>query len=143
MPRLEYFLVCESISTDQETNRISLFNVLEDLQILSPGLPNPPTLPVASFVAVSCWNRDPGDEDQDFQATLRIHSPNQDPKDCSMNFKMDRPRNRLSLRFQGMPKLEPGELRFELLLNGEHVAWHTVNVSPASRLPESSPPTIA
>ena len=34
MPRLEYFIVCESISTDQETNRVSLFNVLEDLQVL-------------------------------------------------------------------------------------------------------------
>jgi hypothetical protein len=84
---------------------------------------------------------DMGDDLEITKATLRIHSPDQDPKDFSVNFKMDRPRNRLSLRFQGMPKLEPGELRFELLLNGEHVAWHTVNVSPASRLPESSPPT--
>jgi hypothetical protein len=104
-------------------------------------MPDPLGLPVASLVAVSCWNRDPGDEDQDFQAALRIHPPNQDSKDFTMNFKMDRPRHRLSLRFQRVPKLEPGELRFELLLNGEHVAWHTVNVLPVSRLPEVPTPT--
>ncbi len=30
MPKLEYFLICESVSVDQDTNRLSLFNVLED-----------------------------------------------------------------------------------------------------------------
>jgi len=74
------------------------------------------------FVAVSCWNRRPGEENQDFQATLRIHAPGQETRDFSLNFKMERPRHRLSLRFQGMPELDPGELRFELLLNGVHVA---------------------
>ena len=132
MPTLEYFLICESISTDQETNRVSLFNVLEDLQVLASESPPQPQLPVSQFVAVSCWNREVGDEGQDFQAMLRIHPPSQESKDFPMNFKMERPRHRLSLRFQGMPKLEPGQLRFELLLNGAHVAWHTVNVFPPS-----------
>ena len=36
MPKLEYFLICESMSTDQETSRVSLFNVLDDLQVLTP-----------------------------------------------------------------------------------------------------------
>lgn len=133
MPRLEYFLVCESISTDQETNRVSLFNVLEDLEVLPQGTGRENKLFVSQFVAVSCWNQQPGDEDKDFQATLRIHAPKQEPKDFPMNFKMERPRYRLSFRFQGMPKLEPGEVKFELLLNGQHVAWHTVNVVAPSK----------
>ena len=41
----------------------------------------------------------------------------------------------------GMPKLETGELKFELLLNGQHVAWHTVNIFPPST--ESPTPTEA
>lgn len=131
MPKLEYFLICESTSTDRETNRVSLFNVLEDLPVLRAGAAGQQQPPVSPFFeAVSCWNREPGDEEGDFQAILRIHSPDEKPKDFSMNFKMEQPRHRLSFHFQGMPKLKPGELRFELLLNGEHVAWHTVNVFP-------------
>lgn len=144
MPKLEYFLICESMCTEQETNRVSLFNVLEDLQVLPPGTaPGGPIVP--HFVAVSCWNREPGDDDKDFQAILRIHPPSEheDPKDFSMNFKMERPRYRLSLRFQGMPKLEPGLLKFELLLNGKHVAWHTVNVFPASPAPSTEQATLS
>jgi hypothetical protein len=45
-----------------------------------------------------------------------------------MNFRMERPRQRLTVRFLGIPKMKPGKLRFELLLNGQHVAWHTVKV---------------
>jgi hypothetical protein len=131
MPKLEYFLICESMSTDQETNRVSLFHVLEDLQVLPPGTTPQQQLVVPQFVAVSCWNREPGDEDKEFQAILRIHPPDDEPRDFSMNFQMTRPRYRLSLRFQGMPKLEPGVLKFELLLNAQHVASHTVNVFPA------------
>lgn len=97
MPKLEYFLICESMSTDQETNRVSLFNVLEDLQVLPPGTTPQPQLLVPHFVAVSCWNREPGDEDKDFQAILRIHPPKKEPKEFSMNFKMERPRYRLSV----------------------------------------------
>ena len=141
MPTLEYFLVCESMSTDQETNRVSLFNVLEDLQVLPPETAPQKQLIVPHFAAISCWNREHGDEDKDFQAILRIHAPNQEPKDFPLNFQMERPRYRLSLRFQGMPKLEAGELKFELLLNGQHVAWHTVNIFPPSA--ESSVPTEA
>jgi hypothetical protein len=144
MPSLEYFLVCESVSTDQETNRVSLFHILEDFQLASPGSPG---VVLAQFAAVSCWNREEGDEERDFQALLRIHPPGGEAKEIAMNFRMERPRQRLTLRFLGIPKMEPGQLRFELLLNGRHVAWHTVNVfaptesasEPLSaRWPESS-----
>jgi len=125
MPSLEYFLVCESVSTDQETNRVSLFNILEDLQL--GGQSNSAAV-VAQFVAVSCFNRETGDESQDFQAMLRIHAPNGEMTEFPLNFRMERPRQRLTMRFFGLPPLEPGSLRFELLLNGQHVAWHTVNI---------------
>jgi hypothetical protein len=107
-----------------------LFNVLEDLQLIASESTAQQQLPIAHLVAVSCWNRESGDEQRDFQMTLRIHASGQEPKDFPLNFTMERPRHRLALRLQGLPKLEPGELRFELLLNGQHVAWHTVNVFP-------------
>lgn len=128
MPKLEYFLICESISTDRETNRVSLFNVLEDLRVASPEAPPEIQIPIVQFVAVSCWNREPGDENQDYQAIVKMHPPEGEPQEFSTNFLMEQPRHRLALRFQGMPRLDPGQLKFELLLNGTHVAWHTVNI---------------
>ncbi len=130
MPKLEYFLVCESMSTDSETNRVSLFNVLEDLQVASPESTSVSHIPVAQFVAVSCWNQERGDEVEDFQAIVKIHPPNGEPQQFTTNFKMEQPRQRLAFRIQGVPKLEPGQLKFELLINGEHIAWHTVNIHP-------------
>lgn len=127
MPKLEYFVVCESISIDRETNRISLFNIVEDIQPIGPGSQGHI---IAQFVAVSCWNREPADEGKDFQVIHRIHSPSEEPKDFPMNFRMQNPRQRLILRIQGVPPTRPGSLRVELLLNGQHVADHAVTVHP-------------
>jgi hypothetical protein len=131
MPNLEYFLVCESMSTDRETNRVSLFNILEEIQAPSPDGPPSPAIPVAGVVAVCCWNQEQDDEDEDFQVMIRIHAPGQEVQEFPINFKMDQPRHRLALRFPGVPKTDPGQLKFELCLNGKHVAWHTVSVKPA------------
>ena len=79
MPNLEYFLICESLSTDRETNRVSLFNVLEELQVLGKEETSAQPVPFPrQLVAVSCWNREPGDENQDYQATLKIHGLDQE-----------------------------------------------------------------
>ena len=128
IPKLEYFVVCESISIDRETNRVSLFNIVEDIQPMGPATPGPI---VAQFVAVSCWIRQPGDEGRDFQVIHRIHTSDEEHKDFPMNFRMEGPRQRLLLRIQGVPPVRTGSLRFELLLNGEHVADHVVTVHPA------------
>lgn len=139
MPKLEYFVVCESISVDRETNRVSLFNIVEDIQPLTKGENGHI---IAQMVAISAWNREPGDEDKDFQLIVRIHAPGDDPHDFPLNFRMDRPRHRLLLRLQGVPAQRPGELRFELLLNSQHVAAHTVNVhSPAEKATTSAADT--
>jgi len=135
MPKLEYFLVCESISVDRDTNRISLFNVIEEVHVAKtiddvrgPALSN--------FVAVACWNRQEGDEGRDFQAMLRVYLPTPEdaddvePGELTMNFRTESPRQRLLMRVsaQTIPFVPRGKLRFELLLNGEHCAEHEVAV---------------
>lgn len=134
MPKLEYFIVCESISVDRDTNRVSLFNVVEDLSAVPQGQP---AIVVAQLVAVSAWNREPEDSGQDFQAILRIHPPGDEPRDFAVNFRMRQARHRLYMRVQGVPAQRPGELKFELLLNSRHAATHTITIHPAEQFPPS------
>jgi len=135
MPKLEYFLVCESVSVDRDTNRISLFNVIEEIHVAKAG--DDITGPVLSnFVAVSCWNREEGDEDQDYQAMLRIRLPVAEgdsadaPKEMPMNFQMRSSRQRLLMRLAtaNVPFVPNGKLKFQLLLNGDHCAEHEISV---------------
>jgi hypothetical protein len=135
VPKLEYFVVCESISVDQETNRVSLFNVVEDIRPVARG---EPAHILTQMVAISAWNRESGDEGQDFQLIVRIHAPGDAPQDFPLNFRMERSRQRLYLRIQGVPARHPGELKFELLLNSQPKASHSVTVHPAAA-PHATP----
>ena len=78
MARVGYFVVCEGVSVDQLSNNITLFNIFESC---SPG-----QLPKA--VAISSWHREEGDEDRDFQASLRIISGERRIGDFPQNFRM-------------------------------------------------------
>lgn len=131
MPKLEYFLLCESVSVDQDTNRISLFNVLEDFQIASPDTNGKtPLCFLGQFVAVALFNREPDDGEKDFEACLRFNMPDDKHSEHRIAFRMDRNRQRLLLRFVGMPPVDKdGVLRFELLLDGTRCASHTVHLS--------------
>lgn len=131
MPKLEYFLLCESVSVDQDTNRISLFNVLEDFQIASPETNGKtPLCFLGQFVAVALFNREPDDGEKDFEACLRFNLPDDKHSEHRIAFRMDRNRQRLLLRFVGMPPVDKdGVLRFELLLDGTRCASHTVHLS--------------
>jgi hypothetical protein len=122
MPRLLFFIISESVSVDQRTNKLSIFNVLEELQTVQ----FPALLPQCA--ATSLWFRQPGDEDEDFQCILRVAAPNDEPHDFASNFRMTRHRHRLVQAFQGLPVTAAGDLRFELLLNGTRVAEHIVTV---------------
>ncbi len=138
MPKMEYFVVCESISIDHQTNRVSLFNIIEDLQPVGPEVQGDI---IGQFVAVSSWNKSPEDEGKDFQVIHRIHTSGGEPKDFSLNFRMENPRQRLVLRIQGIPPVHPGILRIELLLNGLHFADHVVTVHPAIS-PDAAKPDV-
>lgn len=134
MPKLEYFLVCESVSVDRETNRVSLFNVIEDICKVKPGAEASSPL-VVNLVAVSCWNREEGDENKDFQAILRIQLPPIEPngvprnEELPLNFRMQSRRQRLLMRLMApAPPARDGKIKFELLLNGRHCADHEIGI---------------
>ena len=126
MPHLEFFVVSEEVSVDQATNRASVFSILE--QIKSQHFP----VIIGKCVAVSLWQRQQGEEDRDFQATLEIILPNNQTHQLQTNFRLTRARHRIINRIQGLPITGPGELRFNISVNGVHAATHVVSVENAA-----------
>jgi hypothetical protein len=122
MARLELFVVSEGVSVDQLTNQLSLFSVLEEVR--SPDFP----FVLPSAAAVSLWMKEAGDDDRDFQCMLRVTLTDGSQREFTSNFRFGARRHRVILKIQGFPLNEPGMLRFEVLLNGEYVASHEVNV---------------
>jgi hypothetical protein len=134
VPRLEYFLVAEDVSIDQATNRISLFNVLDAIRSPFPLL-------IWKCCAVALWQQEPGDEGRDFQSVVRVTAPNGQIHQLETNFRLSRPRHRIINRLQGVPIHAAGELRFELLLNGQHAAFHVVQIEAPPPAEETPPLT--
>lgn len=122
MPELEYFVVAESVSVDQATNRISLFHVLEEIH--SAGFP----VVIPRVAVVAHWNAREGDLNTDFQMGVCITLAEDPAKDFNLNFRMVRPRQRTIANFVALEVTKPGTMTIELKLNGKHKAFHIVDV---------------
>ena len=123
MPKLEYFLVSESVSVDQGTNRVSLFNILEEVTA------NKFPVDIPQVVVTSAWNREIGDEDIDYQVKVRISLPGEEePKDFPMNVKIESKRCRIFHGFEHLRIRQPGELKFKVFINDKYTASHTVSI---------------
>jgi hypothetical protein len=133
MPILEYFLLAESVSIDQGTNRASIFHVLEEAHLQQPE--NYAILP--QVVAISSWHIAPDERAKDFRLTLLVHPPGEEApqKDTGQPHSFSlvaepgpAPRRRVTWMFIGVTLDRPGNWRFELLIDGEHAANHFVEV---------------
>lgn len=121
MPKLEYFLVSESVAVDQQTNRASLFNILDEIR------ENQFPIVIPQAVVTSAWNYEVGDEDIDYQVKVRMSLPGEEnPKDIPVNVKIETNQHRLFLQVMNLKIKQPGELKFEVLINDKHTASHTV-----------------
>lgn len=125
MARLEYFIVAESISVDQHTNRVSLFNVVE--QLTAPEFP----VIIPQLVAVTAWNAEAGDDQTDFQIRVRMIHPDGSTKDFTHNFRIPADRCRTIMTLQGVRVAQAGKLVLDLNLNDQHIASHTIDVRQA------------
>lgn len=127
MPKLEYFIVCRSVSFDIDTDEITLSNVIEEVYLESDG-----RCVLPRIVAVSLWNVIDADEGQDFQTELKITRPGESHSvQFAMNLERGQRRHRAMLSISDIPLEKPGELTFEILLNGQHGASHGVTVRQA------------
>lgn len=122
MAKLEYFVVSQSVAVDQQTNRTSIFNVLETIS--APKFP----VNMDEATATALWRREPGDDGKDFQVLVRVSGALVKPLESAANFRMEQSRHRIVVTILGLPIASPGDVKFELLLNGQHVAEHILTV---------------
>ena len=125
--RLEFFVVAESVSIDQITNAASVFNIIETISAEN----FPAMLPVC--VAFSLLRRE-GDDNQEHHSSLRITVPGQPLQESHVSFRLPQFRHRLVQRIQGLV-IFPGEVRFELTIDGEHAAEHVITVTQGLAAP--------
>lgn len=124
MPTLEYFLVCRSLQEDKNTGEVSFINILEDI--------SPDAFPyvISRAIAVSLWNVQEGEDTRDCQAQLIVKLPGKPEVSFLMNFSPGKRRCRAIQGILEIPVDEPGDIKFDLRLNGHHQATHTVIVHP-------------
>ena len=124
MIKLEYFVVCEDLIIDSETNAVTLVRVLEDVlsESSSHFLPQ--------LVAVASWTVEAGDTIEDHEAVLKVTPPGCETVDFKTVISKGRSRYRTISTITLIPLHKPGELKIELLFDQEHNATHTITVHP-------------
>ena len=105
-----------------------MFNILE--QINTPIFP----IVIPECSAFSLWHAEKGDKEQDWQIILRIKPPKGGRIEFPTNFKFTAERHRIAQRLQGVPIERAGKLHFELIINGEHAAQHTITIKKVDKI---------
>jgi hypothetical protein len=121
------FALCAAgVSVDRFSNRLSIFNVLE--QIASPGFPI--WLPEVTFV-VGLRRED--NEEQRIEGHVRIELGDNvigQPNAVVVDFEGGNTARQI-MNFQGLPVPTPGDLTFRLFLPNNQVAAVTIPVTRA------------
>ena len=129
MPQLKLFVVAETVIADRFTGQLTLVNVLEHRV---HGV-------VPQLAGVAIWDREEGDEGVDFQVVLRVTSPDNEVTTHPMNFQITTERHRTVHRLFGIRANGVGELKFELILNGDTRGQYTVALKERPE-PKRRPP---
>jgi hypothetical protein len=122
-------VLCARSATDRETNNLSLFEILEQVNILGP-LPDPganAAFPM-QYEVVSLWARANSAEAEESRGRIKLIAPSgaqvfaqEFPVNLSENLRM-----RTQLRSMGFPLLGPGRYRFEVEIQRANENWETV-----------------
>ena len=103
MPRHVFTLAALGHAVDAQTNTISLYSILE--QIGGPTLP----LTLPSFVIVTLWHRNEGEEGVKFvQRTTLVDPDGNETFHQDADFEMPKPRHRIFLAVAGAPFKKSG-----------------------------------
>ncbi len=130
--------LCRSSSIDAETNNISLFNILEDIQVPS----NPPTqaddssrpLAMGSFELIVATTRDNSQAGELIRTRVRLHFPDESPPETLAELDIDlvsAERSRFRLGMPGLPIGGLGTYRFAIEVpSDENGSWREIGNAP-------------
>ena len=115
--KLVFAVLAQSVSLDQMTGRLSLFNLIEGIQ--SPRFPTV----LAEIVFVAVLRREAADQNRfDATLTVRVGQTTIGLANIAVDFQ-DKQNTRLIGNFQGLPVLTPGTLEFSLAIpNNETIS---------------------
>jgi hypothetical protein len=139
-------VVCGRSSTDRETNNLSLFDVIEQLNVLGP-LPDAgagAAIPVP-FELVSLWSRAQAAEGEESTGRAKLIAPSgaeafvqEFPINLTANQRM-----RTQLRSIGFPLLGVGRYTFTVEIRRADQVWETVARIPVQLESVAQPPAPA
>ena len=130
-------VICRDASTDQRTNNISLFHVLEETHV-----PEPPErrsdeepLPVApiQFLLVVLFGRSDIRQPEQRKARTILSFPDGHDHEDIMDLEVDlnsAPRNRTTLEIIGLPIRGEGTYHFRIEVVDENAEWHQLFEMP-------------
>ncbi len=125
MPRLEYFLVAESISLDRESDSVSIFHVLNDVPVRSL----PTRLPQLATVSAWISSDDEIREQAESQIRLEFTVPGiEEPVAFRGNLTSQTRYQNYNFTFVDVPVPEAGEMIVAIFLNDERKASHTITI---------------
>lgn len=133
MPKLDYFLVADSVATDRDRNTVSLFHILEEYR------PTRLPLNIPEMVAVSSWTVTSDELGQEFDVVLNIRLPgaqaSPDFPIFPVHFTADNPRHRAYHFVKGLRVEQAGDMVFEIRVNGRLAASQVVWIRVSEERP--------
>jgi len=133
--RLSYALVAEAFALDRFTNRMSIFNIIDQFQVHSDPTIEAVSLP--HLCVILQWRVDPEDHDQDFQVKLIATQPGMERKEQFINFKgrKDSRTHRILHMFTDLRITKVGDLQIEVQLNGREEDNLVIPIEQAFSIP--------
>jgi hypothetical protein len=126
-------LTCAETSVlDQATNRVSLFNLLEE--VITPTFP----IGIYSIAVFTLWEREATEPDTHADLTVRLNERQLMQAQLGLNFQQAT-RCRAIITVLGLLLNEPGILVFEITLAGQVVGSWRVPVSATPQAAEVAP----
>lgn len=122
MPRVAFFICCDSTSVDYRTNVLSIFNVFEQVNVpQDASLKNV----LLNFQLVTLWHRLEGEENGAFVQKIDAVAPSgAHIGSMETEFVLDKPRHRIVNRGENFPFRELGTYQFKLWVKRrEEAEW--------------------
>jgi hypothetical protein len=121
--RLAYLLVADTVVIDQLTNRVSIFQIVDDVMVTGFPCVVPGWSAIAGFAVLPM----PAGAQQ--HAILRVSgSALAEPRELPTGFASGGPHHRLVYRLEHIALQGEGEIALDLRVNGMLLGTHTIHV---------------